>query len=148
MWRYEVFACRITMGLTCFLAGLSKVADPEGFAQAVARHGIVPPSLAPFVALTLPPVEVAVGLFLLVGFMTRWAALRAVVLLVAFSLAMCIALARGASFECGCLGIIAEERIGLLTLTRNALLTACALLVFGQGDHLASIDRVIHRGHR
>ncbi|MGQ9561639.1 MAG: MauE/DoxX family redox-associated membrane protein [Candidatus Oleimicrobiaceae bacterium] len=143
-----VLACRISVGVMFLLAGLSKVADLEGFARAVARYGIVPRSLLSFVALTLPPVEVALGLFLLVGFLTRWTALGAVVLLLAFSLATGIVLLRGASFDCGCLGIIAEERIGLFTLTRNALLTAGALLVFGQGHHLASIDKVIHRGDR
>lgn len=67
-----------------------------------------------------------VGGALLFGESAAIGALMALVLLMAFSAAGALALARRRSVDCGCFGAIHRAPIGTATLTRNALLAALA----------------------
>ncbi len=55
-------------------------------------------------AAALPWIEIALGLFLLLGLFTRFAGISATVLVSAFLIALIQAKARGLQIECGCFG--------------------------------------------
>src|SRR5439155_1694669 len=84
-----ILAARLFIAATLCLAGVMKLrAGPAAFAQAVRGYDLLPARLVTPIATTLPPFEVALGVLLLAGAMTRPAAAAACVVLVAFALAV------------------------------------------------------------
>jgi uncharacterized membrane protein YphA (DoxX/SURF4 family) len=107
---------RIALGLVFIVAALPKLADPPGFAKAIWAYELFPAwSLNPL-ALTLPWLELLCGMALCLGVWTRAAALWVGALLLAFSLALTLNLARQHPVDCGCFGTTATktkaERLG------------------------------------
>jgi putative oxidoreductase len=97
-------AARILLGLVFIAAALPKIADPPGFAKAIWAYALFPPwSLNPL-ALLLPWLELVCGLALCLGRWLRAAALWCAALLLSFSVAIAINLARHHPTDCGCFG--------------------------------------------
>jgi uncharacterized membrane protein YphA (DoxX/SURF4 family) len=97
-------AARILLGLVFIAAALPKIADPPGFAKAIWAYALFPPwSLNPL-ALLLPWLELFCGLALCLGRWTPAAVLWTSALLLSFSLALAINLARHHPIDCGCFG--------------------------------------------
>jgi putative oxidoreductase len=95
---------RILLGLVFIAAALPKVADPPGFAKAIWAYALFPSwSLNPL-ALLLPWLELACGLALCLGRWLRAATLWCAALLLSFSVAIGINLARHHPTDCGCFG--------------------------------------------
>jgi putative oxidoreductase len=95
---------RLLLGLVFIAAALPKIADPPGFAKAIWAYALFPPwSLNPL-ALLLPWLELACGLALCLGRWLRAAALWCAALLLSFSVAIAINLARHHPIDCGCFG--------------------------------------------
>lgn len=99
-----VLATRMLLGLIFLAAALPKIADPPGFAKAIWAYGLFPPWSINPLALLLPWLELVCGLALCLGRWTRAAALWCSILLLAFSLALAIDLARHHPTDCGCFG--------------------------------------------
>jgi putative oxidoreductase len=93
---------RLGLGGVFVAASVPKILDPAGFSRNVFHYEILPASLVNLVAVTLPWIELLVGLALIVGFRVRGAALVAMLSLVIFIAAMSSALARGLNIDCGC----------------------------------------------
>lgn len=123
-------AARILLGLVFIAAALPKLADPPGFAKAIWAYALFPPwSLNPL-ALLLPWLELVCGLALCLGRWVRAAALWSSVLLVSFSLALAINLARHHPIDCGCFGSTApKSEAERLVDMRWALLRDIGLLL-------------------
>ena len=85
-------------------AGLLKLGDPTESVRAVRAYDLLPSGLVSLVGHGLPTLEIVVGLCLLLGLLTRPAAVASAVLLVAFVVGISAAWARGLSIECGCFG--------------------------------------------
>ena len=97
-------AARMILGLVFIAAALPKIADPPGFAKAIWAYALFPPwSLNPL-ALLLPWLELFCGLALCLGRWVRAAALWSSALLLSFSLALTVNLARHHPIDCGCFG--------------------------------------------
>jgi uncharacterized membrane protein YphA (DoxX/SURF4 family) len=112
-------AVRLAASAIWLVAGGAKLADLEHFHAQVDQYRLLPHALeAPF-AYALPLAEVLVGLYLLVGLLTRAAAVAATVLLVLFLVAQGQAWARGLTLDCGCFGSLAHERVGAVTILRD-----------------------------
>jgi uncharacterized membrane protein YphA (DoxX/SURF4 family) len=96
---------RLGLGALLVTAGLGKLADPTAFAVEVANYRLLP-GLAPYLAVTLPGVEIAIGLglVLLPAPWRRAAALAATVLMGLFTVAVTQVVARGINVSCGCFG--------------------------------------------
>jgi uncharacterized membrane protein YphA (DoxX/SURF4 family) len=100
---------RIILGLVFISAALPKIADPPGFAKAIWAYDLFPAwSLNPL-ALALPWLELLCGLALCLGIWGRAAALWVAALLLSFSLALSINLARHHPVDCGCFGSTAHQ---------------------------------------
>jgi uncharacterized membrane protein YphA (DoxX/SURF4 family) len=95
----------------------------------VQAYKLLPGALeAPF-TYALPFVEVAIGLYLIVGLLVRPVAIFTCLLMVVFIAALGQAWARGLSLDCGCFGALARERVGLGTVLRDAALGIPSLIL-------------------
>ena len=102
-------AARLLLGLVFIAAALQKIYDPPGFAKSIWAYELFPPwSLHPL-ALVLPWLELVCGLLLCLGWWLRAAALWLGLLLLSFTLALSINLARHHPVDCGCFGAAAHR---------------------------------------
>jgi hypothetical protein len=112
------------------VAGALKLRAPGAFAAEIANYQLFP-GAAPYLAVTLPLVELVLAGALLVAprAWRRAAALGALGLFVTFTVAVASAYFRRINIDCGCFGA-GGGPITVLTLLRNAgLLTASALAI-------------------
>lgn len=91
------------------VAGALKLPDPAGSVRAVRAYDLLSESLVPAVGYALPMVEVVLGLLLILGLLTRAAALGTALLQGAFIVGIASAWARGLEIDCGCFGGGGEE---------------------------------------
>ena len=80
-------AVRLTAAGIWLFAGITKLADLDGFRAQVAAYQVLPHALVSPCSYGLPLVEVAIGAYLLVGAMVRPTAILACVLMVVFLVA-------------------------------------------------------------
>ena len=95
---------RMLVGGVWVVAGLLKLPDPNDNVRAVRAYDLLPESVVPVVGHALPILEILVGLCLLLGLLTRVAAVVSALLLVGFVAGIASAWGRGLSIECGCFG--------------------------------------------
>ena len=131
---------RLVLGGLLLLAGVTKLADREGFRRAVADYQVLPGGLErPFAAL-LPWLETTLGALLLLGLGTAVAASLATPLFLSFALAIGVNLRRGRHFDCHCFGAVQSERIGWPALLRSAALVLVALAVAVGASRFGALD--------
>jgi putative oxidoreductase len=127
---------RLVLGGLMLVAGALKLRDPAGFAVEIANYQLLP-VLSPYLAATLPAVEVVLGIGLLIApaIWRRAAAVGAAILFAMFAVAVGSAYLRDINIACGCFGG-GGDAIGPLTLARNVslLVGVAALLVLDVGS--------------
>lgn len=123
---YLVWILRAVLGGLFVFAGAAKLRDPVAFAIEIGNYRLWP-ELAPYLAATLPAVEIACGLGLLL-LPLKWrrsAALAVCGVMVAFTAAVASTLVRGINIDCGCFGGDSTPVTGL-TVARDLALIAMA----------------------
>jgi uncharacterized membrane protein YphA (DoxX/SURF4 family) len=133
--RILEFSLGILLGAVFLYASFDKILKPADFARIIYHYQLVGPSrelgpmLANLVAVTLPWVEVVVGLALATGFWRREAAAVAAILLVVFLGAVGSALWRGIDIEnCGCFSVSGKGRkAGIALLAGDSAMLLAAL---------------------
>ncbi len=95
---------RLVTGGVWIVAGALKVTDPAASIAAVRAYQLLPSSVAEAVGLTLPALELVVGLALVLGVLTRGAGVVSALLFVAFIIGIASVWARGIEIDCGCFG--------------------------------------------
>ena len=130
---------RIALSVVFGIAGVTKLLDPRGTRDAVKNFGS-PDSLAPALSIALPIAELAVAVGLLFTDTVLVSSLGALVLLVAFVLAIGVNLARGHTHDCHCFGQLYSRPLGWPTFVRNAVFALGAGFVLWQ----AATDTLIH----
>jgi uncharacterized membrane protein YphA (DoxX/SURF4 family) len=129
--RWLLIAGRVILGAVFVYAAYTKLREPWMlFAFAVNSYQVLPEWAVTIVARSLPWFELALGLFLVSGWMLRWIATAAAGLLAFFFTLMLytyIKNPRGDAISCGCFGF--GEKLGPLTLARDASLLALALAI-------------------
>lgn len=116
------------------VAGISKLFDPDGFKNGLAGFG-VPFGLHRPVAASLPWIELAVAVFLLLPAAVWWAGLAALLCLSAFTTLIGLHLARGQRPACNCFGQASPQPISGKSLLRNGVLILCSLLIVSFGPN-------------
>jgi len=120
-----VAACRLVLAAIWLIAAAGKLAQPRAFLRSVLEFDLAPPALVPWVAATLPGVELAVGLVLLLAGAAALvpelvvprlrpalaafalaAARVALGLLAVFTVALVVNLLRGVKMDCGCFDML------------------------------------------
>jgi putative oxidoreductase len=127
--RYGWLALRVGLAFVFGYAGVMKLLDPTAFAVEIDHYQFLP-SLAPWLAATLPAVEVTLALALLAApsAWRRAAALGCFALMGMFTVAASAALYRKLDIDCGCFGT-GTGPISWLTLVRDAALLAVSALL-------------------
>lgn len=95
---------RVVVGVVWVVAGALKLPDPAQSVDAVRAYQLLPASTVTTVGELLPVVEVVVGAALLLGLLTRGAAVVSALLFAAYIVAIASVWARGISISCGCFG--------------------------------------------
>ena len=127
----------IALGAVFLYAAYDKIPHPADFARIVYHYQLIGPNqhVGPWasnlLAVTLPWIEVVVGLALLTGVWRREAATLASVLLVVFVVAVSAALARNIDLEnCGCFSVSGEGRAaGIQLILADLLMLGGALVL-------------------
>ncbi|MCD4534027.1 DoxX family membrane protein [Nocardioides sp. cx-169] len=140
---------RLATGGVWIYAGVVKLPDPYASVQAVRAYELLPSSLAEAVGYLLPPLEVVVGIALVLGVLTRGAAVVSALLFVAFIVGIASAWARGMEIDCGCFGgggydPDARSNYPWEIARDTALLLASCYLVWLRRSRLA-LDSVLFR---
>lgn len=149
-WRGHsvlALAARLYLGIIFLLACWHKILEPAAFALDIATYQILPLGLVNLQAIVLPWVELAAGLMLLLGFRTRAAALLVAGMMVMFTVAISIAVAKGLDMSCGCFASqgAAEDPISWRTIARDGswLLLAVYVVIFDRRP--LGLDRLFGR---
>jgi uncharacterized membrane protein YphA (DoxX/SURF4 family) len=141
-----VFLFRLILGCMFVYAGVMKILDPAGFAQAIVNYRILPLWMVNGAAILLPWVEVLAGLSLVMGLLLPGGSFLIAGLLLVFACSLGFDLWRGLDISCGCFGS-GRDAITWLTFLRDALLfgAACLVWVFCRRGPLALDDLVPRR---
>ena len=120
--------CRVTIGLAFLVSATGKLRNIGAFEAAIADFEVLPRHWRRAAALCIPGAELCIvllvvtgGPLLVVGFA------MAVILLLAFSIALVRVLRRNFSVTCNCFGPTAQ-RVSTYDVIRNAILIDCGLL--------------------
>ena len=132
-------ALRLVLGVIFLLAGLPKVAHLESFANQIEAYQLVPERLVLLSAASLPLLEILTGVGLLLGLLTRSAALVAALLSALFAGVTGWALMRGLTIDCGCFPV--PVTLHWTHPLADLLLTAGACWLVGKGPGHLSLDR-------
>jgi uncharacterized membrane protein YphA (DoxX/SURF4 family) len=119
----------VALGLILLYAGWVKVSDPRSFLLDLGQYDLFARPIARLLAVTLPWIEVVVGLALLTRRLTRGAAIVALLLGIGFVLAQGWALYHGIAVPCGCFGSRIEPIGPRSILTAASVMLASAWLV-------------------
>ncbi len=95
---------RIALGLLLLISGAVKVGHAVELAAAIAAFRLLPSAAIAPLAVALPFFEIFIGLYLILGLLTRWAALMAMLQFVLYGTAVASAVLRGLAVNCGCFG--------------------------------------------
>ncbi len=171
--RYLTLVSRLVLGVIFALAGLAKLGLPFAMAESIRAYEMgLPPFLVDFMANVLPPIELGVGIWLLLGLFTRFSATITAALMVVFTIAVTQAWVRGLDINCGCFGgplgadmsttpaaraiigamgpvgtFLTNEKADLMTIGRDLVLLLMSIhLILVPG--VFSIDQLRQRGRQ
>jgi len=142
-------AARLILGVALVAAGGLKVTSLADAARAVRAYQILPYDFAGYVGYGLPVVEILLGLLLVAGLLTRAAAVVGGLLMVAFTIGIASAWARGLSIDCGCFGgggtIDASQTQYLTEILRDVGFVGCASWLVIRPHTAYSVDHRLFR---
>lgn len=126
--RWLLLAGRIILGALFAYAAYTKLSQPWIlFAFSINSYQMLPDWAVTVLARSLPWFELALGLWLLIGWKLRWAATAASALLAVFFAAMLRAYFKNLAIDCGCFGF--GEKLGPMRLALESAILAVAFSV-------------------
>lgn len=138
---------RLVTGGVWIVAGALKITQPDASIAAVRAYQLLPSSLAEVVGLALPAIELVVGLALVLGVLTRGAAVLSALLFAAFIAGIASVWARGIEIDCGCFGGGGADPGAASAypweIARDAALLAASLVVVYVGRTRLALDSVL-----
>jgi len=144
---YTALIGRILLGVIFICASLSKILNPDQFAQAVMNYRIVPFVSVNLFTIVLPWLELVSGIFLLVGLFSGGSIVMITLLMALFLGAIGSALLRGLDISCGCFSTDGVYKITILYFIRDLVLFALALQVLFYNRGILSMD-TLRKRHR
>lgn len=118
-------------GVIFIASALPKIADLNAFAGSIHNfhmEPVIPTAFISVLAMTIPWIELVAGLALVSNFKPRAGAFVYTGLMVVFTVAVAVALARGLSFECGCFGKAGAGAIGAKKIVENLAMIALGIV--------------------
>jgi uncharacterized membrane protein YphA (DoxX/SURF4 family) len=142
---------RLLLGGTLVVAGGLKAVDVTGAVASVRAYDLLPNGLATAMGYSLPFLEIAVGVLLVLGLFTRVAAAVGALLMVMFVVGISSAWARGLNIDCGCFGtggtVAAGQTKYLQDLLRDGGLFLAGLFLVWRPRTRLSLDGVLSGVH-
>ena len=127
------FSCRLGLGVLFIYSSLAKISDPDEFANAVEHYEMLPDFAIGLFSLTMPMLELLVGLSMLFTKWLRESALLMTGMLAMFIAALIQALVRGLEISCGCFGVPSRggrEEIVIALIRDLVLIVPAVWLMF------------------
>lgn len=136
-----IFTLVVRLGLGCLFlwSSLPKIRQPYDFLSSVYDYQLVGPKLGMLTAMTLPWLELLVGLCLLGGIFVSGALLASIAMAGMFTFVLGWALYRGLEISCGCFGA------GMEVISYSVLIRALVILLLSLS---AYIGAVLSKGSR
>ncbi|APT85369.1 MauE/DoxX family redox-associated membrane protein [Corynebacterium aquilae] len=104
-WRdWLSMACRFGLALVWIISGATKITEPVATKQSVAAYELFSQNVSDLIATVLPPVEIALGVLILLGIALRWLGGLSALIFLGFIAGIASAWARGLTIDCGCFG--------------------------------------------
>ncbi|MGN6333145.1 MAG: DoxX family protein [Motilibacteraceae bacterium] len=142
---------RLLLGGTLVVAGALKAVAVTGAVASVRAYDLLPGGLATAMGYTLPFLEIAVGVLLVVGLFTRVAAAVGGLLMVMFVIGIASAWARGLNIDCGCFGtggsVAAGQTKYLQDILRDGGLFLAGLFLVWRPRTRLSLDGILGGAH-
>lgn len=121
---------RLVLGGVLIAAGIPKILDVTGSIQNVLAYELFDYEVARLIGTLLPVVEIALGVLLVLGLLTRAAGAAGGLLMIVFIVGIISAWSRGLAIDCGCFGtggpVDAGETTYLLDIVRDLVFLALA----------------------
>jgi uncharacterized membrane protein YphA (DoxX/SURF4 family) len=149
---YLTLVSRFVLGSIFVLSGTAKLGSTSTFADSIRSYEVgLPDAVVTAMATVLPIVELGIGVWLLAGLFTRFAAAVAGGMMVVFMIAIGQAWARGIEADCGCFAgggstptfaenvmaalgpvgtFLSDAQIGPVPLLRDAIFLLMAIHLF------------------
>lgn len=141
---------RLVLGGVLVVAGTIKIVDITGSVQSVLAYQLFSYDVARFVGTMLPVVEIAAGLLLVTGLLTRAAAVAGSLLMAVFIVGIVSAWARGLTIDCGCFGtggpVDPEDTRYLSEILRDVGLLALGAWLVVRPRTPLSLDALLTKG--
>jgi hypothetical protein len=124
-----LYVLRIGIGCMFIWGSLPKIRQPYDFLSSVYGYELVGPRLGMFIAMTLPWLELFVGICLIGGIFVGGALLTSAGMAAMFTFVLSSALYRGLSISCGCFGS-GGDLIGYSTVIRACVILLLSLAAY------------------
>jgi uncharacterized membrane protein YphA (DoxX/SURF4 family) len=136
-----VLVLRVALGLVFLAAGGLKVGHADVFASEIAGFQLLPHALIAPLALLLPFLELMIGVYLVLGLFTRFAAWLAALEMAVFAGAIASAVLRGISTSCGCFGPSDHATTSWPEVGRDLGFTLAAVIIAWWAPGALALDR-------
>ena len=141
--RIVHWGCRVILAAMFFYTGWIKIDQPLQFAVTLVGYDLFPEAWIPFFAQWFPWAEIALGVFLLIGWKMRYVAAATTALLLFFTVILSITYFRGIDANCGCFDF--NSKISPLTILRDSIILIPALyLLFERRKKPAKTEESIN----
>ncbi len=132
--KYIVWVAQAFIGFIFIYAGIEKIADPAGFSNSIANYKLLPNFAINFFAVTIPWIELVVGILLIFDFYVKENAIIFSSLILIFTLMVFISILRGLNIDCGCFGTSDGQTVGIVKILENLGLLILGIYVYFFGD--------------
>lgn len=140
-------AARLIVGVVFLCAGAVKVVATDSFAHNIRAYQLLSWEISELLSYILPVIEIAVGLLLIVGLFTRWAAAATLMMLLAFIFGITWVWSNGINIDCGCFGtggeVSAEQTQYPLKIAENVGMSALCLWLMARPRSVFSLEQAL-----
>ncbi len=138
---------RLALGLTFFIFGVLKLTDPKGFVDSVVSYNLIPDWMARAYGWVLPPIEVIIGVLLIVGYRVRLVTLLSILITISFIVATThnLYFAKTSVISCGCLGKVKWHLSTYHLVLQIVMLLMLIQVLFHKGELLSLDSRRLNK---
>src|SRR5436190_5196211 len=131
---------RLCLGGVFLLSSTGKLLDQPGTAANLSRYPFLSVTMRRVIARVFPWIELVVGIMLILGILTRFAAIVSIGLYVVFTGLIVYDLARGQDTSCHCFGKFSDDKLTPWAVVRNLALMFLSILVAISFDGWLALD--------
>jgi uncharacterized membrane protein YphA (DoxX/SURF4 family) len=135
------FAVRVLVGALFAIAGGTKVGHFNDMAAAIAGFRLLPAAVIAPLAVLLPFFEIGLGLYLMLGLLTRGSAIVAALQLTIYAGAIASAVVRHIPANCGCFGPQDQAKADWPHVVIDLALAAVCAIVAWRAPGTYALDR-------